>query len=97
LPAGAIVEDEAIGRELEMAETAMLRLRLTEGLPLEDFAARFGRSFESVFGERLAEVLALGLIEITAGAHGSVRLTPRGMLLGNEVFARLLPDVTDAT
>ncbi|HEX9412699.1 MAG TPA: hypothetical protein VF916_04290, partial [Ktedonobacterales bacterium] len=83
------VEDEAIGQELEMAETAMLRLRLTEGLPLEDFAARFGCSFESIFGERIAEVMAHGLIEIAAGV---ARLTPRGMLLGNEVFARLLPD-----
>jgi oxygen-independent coproporphyrinogen-3 oxidase len=91
LPAAAIVEDEAIGRELEMAETAMLRLRLTDGLPLEDFAARFGRSFTSVFGERLAEVTAMGLVEFTDGA---VRLTPRGLLLGNEVFARLLPDAT---
>jgi len=92
LPAAAIVEDEAIGRDLEMAETAMLRLRLTEGFPLEDFAARFGCSFESVFGERIAEVMALGLMEM---AQGSVRLTPRGMLLGNEVFARLLPDAAD--
>ncbi len=55
----------------------------------EDFAARFGCSFESIFGERITEVMALGLIEIAAGV---VRLTPRGMLLGNEVFARLLPD-----
>jgi oxygen-independent coproporphyrinogen-3 oxidase len=92
LPATAIVEDEAIGRDLEMAETAMLRIRLTEGFPLEDFAARFGCSFESAFGERIAEVMALGLMEM---AQGSVRLTPRGMLLGNEVFARLLPDATD--
>lgn len=89
LPVAAIVEDEAIGRELEMAETAMLRLRLTEGLPLDDFAARFCCSFEGVFGERIAEAMALGLIEITEGV---ARLTPRGMLLGNEVFARLLPD-----
>jgi oxygen-independent coproporphyrinogen-3 oxidase len=89
LPAAAIAEDETIGPELEMAETAMLRLRLTAGLPLAEFARRYARSFESVFGERLRDVVALGLVEF---GEGVVRLTPRGMLLGNEVFARLLPD-----
>jgi len=89
LPAAAIVEDEAIGRELEMAETAMLGLRLLAGLSLADFAGRFGRAFEDVFGERLAEVRALGLVEL---AGGRARLTERGLLLGNEVFAQLLPD-----
>lgn len=89
LPAAAIVEDEAIPHELEMAETAMVGLRLRDGLALTDFAARFGRAFDEVFGERLAEVRALGLIEISGDR---ARLTERGLLLGNEVFARLLPD-----
>jgi oxygen-independent coproporphyrinogen-3 oxidase len=72
-----------------MAETAMLRLRLTAGLPLGEFAARYGRPFADVFGDRLADVTRHGLIEMTLDV---VRLTPRGRLLGNEVFARLLPD-----
>jgi oxygen-independent coproporphyrinogen-3 oxidase len=89
LPAAAIGEDEAIAGDLEMAETAMLRLRLTAGLPLGEFAARYGRPFADVFGDRLADVTRHGLIEMTPDV---VRLTPRGRLLGNEVFARLLPD-----
>jgi oxygen-independent coproporphyrinogen-3 oxidase len=89
LPAAAIVEDETIPPALEMAETAMLGLRLRAGLDLEAFAARFGRAFDEVFGPRLAQVRALGLLETTSDA---VRLSERGLLLGNEVFERLLPD-----
>jgi oxygen-independent coproporphyrinogen III oxidase len=92
LPAGAIVEDEDIGRELEMAETAMLALRLTEGLSLADFAARYKQGFWPTFAARLDDVRPLGLLE---EAGGRVRLSERGRMLGNEVFARLLPDGDD--
>jgi oxygen-independent coproporphyrinogen III oxidase len=88
LPAGAVVETEAIPATLEMAETAMLGLRLVEGLSLADFARRYGQSFERVFGDRLADVQALGLIEQTGDL---LHLTEHGRLLGNEVFLRLLP------
>jgi oxygen-independent coproporphyrinogen-3 oxidase len=89
LPGAAVAECETISRELEMAETAMLGLRLTEGVDLAAFAARYGVAFDSVFGERLAEVRALGFLE-NEGGH--LRLTERGRLLGNEVFERVLPD-----
>ena len=92
LPAGAIISDELISPALEMAETAICGLRLNAGISRAEFAARFGRTFEQVFDERLAEVRALGLIE-TVGDR--VRLTEHGRLLGNEVFERLLPDDTD--
>jgi oxygen-independent coproporphyrinogen-3 oxidase len=88
VPAGAVAECEAIAPELEMAETAMVGLRLVEGLSLSDFAARFGRSFDEALGARLADVRALGLLE-ERGGH--LRLTERGRLLGNEVFERVLP------
>jgi oxygen-independent coproporphyrinogen-3 oxidase len=89
LPAGAVVEEEAITPALEMAETAMMGLRLREGVERAAFARRFGRDFEAVFGTRLGEVRLAGLVE----EDGTwVRLTERGRLLGNEVFARLLPD-----
>ncbi|HEY7832261.1 MAG TPA: radical SAM family heme chaperone HemW [Ktedonobacterales bacterium] len=96
LPAGAVVEDEAIAREAEMAETAMLGLRLVEGLDLGVWAARFGEPFFARFGPRLAEVEAAGLLErvpadASAYGGGHIRLTERGRLLGNEVFERVLP------
>ena len=91
LPAAAVVEEEAISRELEMAETVMLGLRLTAGVDLADFERRYGQSLERVFAERLRDVRAAGLVET---AVGRLRLTERGMLLGNEVFAALLPDAS---
>ncbi len=93
LPAAATVEAEAIARDLEMAETAILGLRLVDGLDLRVFERRFGRDFEQVFGAQLAEVRSYGLLETQ---NGRLRLSERGRLLGNEVFERLLPDDTKA-
>jgi oxygen-independent coproporphyrinogen III oxidase len=92
VPAAAIVEDEIVPVRLEMAETAMLGLRLVSGLDLAEFARRYGCAFEAVFGSRLAVARSAGLLE---EEDGLLRLTARGQLLGNEVFMRLLPD-TDA-
>jgi len=89
LPAGAIVEDEVVSPAMAMAETAMLGLRLNAGISRSEFATRYGCAFEQVFDERLADIRDLGLIE-TVGDR--IRLTEHGRLLGNEVFARLLPD-----
>jgi oxygen-independent coproporphyrinogen-3 oxidase len=89
LPAAAIASCEEISRELEMGETAMLGLRLNEGVRLDAFAARYGVGFWETFGERLAEFRALELIE---EADGWARLTRRGRMVGNEIFARVLPD-----
>jgi oxygen-independent coproporphyrinogen-3 oxidase len=76
-------------RELQMADTAILALRLNEGLDLSEFAHRFGARFEDVYAPVLAESLALGLLE---RSNGRLRLTDKGRYLANEVFVRLLPD-----
>jgi oxygen-independent coproporphyrinogen-3 oxidase len=72
-----------------MAETAILGLRLVEGLSLAAFRRRFGVDLLSVYGPAVAELTALGLLE---RADGRLRLTPRGRLLGNEAFERFLAD-----
>jgi oxygen-independent coproporphyrinogen-3 oxidase len=72
-----------------MAETAILGLRLVDGLSLAGFRRRFGVGLLSVYGPAIAELTALGLLE---RSNGRLRLTPRGRLLGNEVFERFLPD-----
>jgi oxygen-independent coproporphyrinogen III oxidase len=95
LPASAIIEDEVevVSPEMAMAETAILGLRLNAGISRSEFVARHGSTFEQVFDERLADVRSIGLIE-TVGDR--IRLTEHGRLLGNEVFARLLPDESAA-
>jgi oxygen-independent coproporphyrinogen-3 oxidase len=73
-----------------MSETLILGLRLVgEGVRRADFAARFGRELDEVFGEALDRVEALGLVMQTPDA---VRLSERGYLLSNQVFMRLLPE-----
>ena len=74
---------------LQMADTAILALRLNAGLDLGAFERRFGRRFEDVYAEALAETLEMGLLE---RENGRLRLTDRGRYLANEVFVRLLPD-----
>ncbi len=85
----AEVQSEHISPELEMAETAMLGLRLNEGVWLALFERRYGVPFDAVFGARLAPLEAAGLLE---RVEGWLRLSERGRLLGNEVFERLLPE-----
>jgi len=86
------VEEQPL--DTAMADTAILGLRLNEGLDLPAFQKRFGRAVDDVFGAALSEVAEFGLLEPEnpGGRGGRLRLTPRGRLLANEVFVRLLPD-----
>ena len=80
---------EDIDRATEIADTMILGLRLVEeGVGFERFARRFGERLESLYESELGDLEQLGLVEVTAER---VRLTPRGRLLGNEVFERFLP------
>ena len=79
---------EEIGRELEMAETMFLGLRLNEGISFARFQKRFGEDARGRYGKQLEELQELGLIQMS---DERVWLTPRGRLLSNEVFWRFLP------
>jgi len=83
----SFVEPQTDG--VAMADTAILALRLNEGLRASDFQRRFGRDPDQVFGPALPEMTALGLLE---RSNGRIRLTDRGRYLANEVFVRLLPE-----
>ncbi|NTW00791.1 MAG: radical SAM family heme chaperone HemW [Oscillochloris sp.] len=67
------------------AETMMMGLRLNVGVAEMHFAARCEASIDSVYGSQIAELTALGLVE---RAQGRLRLTPRGRMVGNQVFLR---------
>jgi oxygen-independent coproporphyrinogen-3 oxidase len=85
-----ITEAEWIAPEVAMGEYMMLGLRLNEGVSLNAFAARFGQPFDAVFGPLARQLTDWGLLA-REPASGRIRLTERGQLLGNEVFARFLP------
>lgn len=69
-----------------LREEAILGLRLAVGIPEGLFASAAGTVSKSD-RQRLREAREAGLLE-TSG--GRVRLTPRGVLLSNEVFAAML-------
>ncbi len=79
---------EEIGPAQAMGETMMLGLRLSEGVGAAAFRARFGRDLDQVYARPLEELAAAGLIQWDGQR---ARLTARGRLLGNQVFARFLP------
>ncbi len=93
------VEEQSL--QTAMADTAILALRLNEGLDVGDFERRFGQEFDELYGPALREMAEIGLLEHRlSGPEGTdlrvdgerVRLTVRGRLLANEVFVRLLAE-----
>lgn len=81
------VEQFPVPPEDAMEEQMILGLRLREGVDLARFASRFGVSAHDVFGNIIREEIDKGMLEEDGGF---LRLTKKGLPLGNEVFARFL-------
>jgi oxygen-independent coproporphyrinogen-3 oxidase len=81
--------NEEIGPELQLSETVILGLRLSEGIEADEIQRRFGIDLMSQYRQQVAEAESLGLLEC---AGSRIRLTRKGRLLGNEVFWRFLPE-----
>ncbi|WP_248926762.1 radical SAM family heme chaperone HemW [Paenibacillus hamazuiensis] len=78
---------EVTGQEA-MEDFMMVGLRMLKGVSNRDFSEQFGGlSIEDIFAPTLNKLLANGLIERAADGY---RLSPQGLLLGNEVFAEFL-------
>jgi oxygen-independent coproporphyrinogen-3 oxidase len=81
---------EEDGPSLELSDTLVLGLRLSEGVSLQELQRRFGQAALESHSAAFEEAISLGLLE---RVDGRLRLTARGRLLANEVFVRLLPAV----
>ncbi len=84
-----VEEVEALSLAQQMADTVILGLRLVNGVAWRNFRDRFGVELEAVYGDRIASLTSLGLLESDATG---IRLTARGRLLGNEAFEQFLVD-----
>jgi oxygen-independent coproporphyrinogen-3 oxidase len=84
-----IEERERVTAELEQAETVMLALRLKRGLSRWRFRTRFGQDIVEAYPTVIKRLSKYGLIEID---ERRLRLSPRGLLLANQVAMSFLPD-----
>jgi oxygen-independent coproporphyrinogen-3 oxidase len=78
---------ETIDQATAAGEFVFLNLRLREGFALDDFAHRFGASFDERFGNRAANLFEGGLL---IRGDGHVFLSDRGLELADSVFAEFL-------
>ena len=88
----ATIGSRVVGLDDEIAETMMMGLRLVqEGISTTGFKTRFGMTLEHRFSQEIEELTRLGLLEWQgSGAQSRLRLSPRGRLLGNQVFMRFV-------
>ena len=83
----ATPEFNIIGRDEAFEESLFLGLRLNEGVDLNHLRNQFGNDLLEDTMPALLEVRDAGLLELNSDR---MRLTPRGRLVSNEVFNRLL-------
>ena len=80
----ATINATPIDRTQEMEETMMMGLRLVrEGISQAGFATRFGVGIAEAFPGKAENLVSQGLLEWSGD---TLRLTERGVLLGNRVF-----------
>jgi oxygen-independent coproporphyrinogen-3 oxidase len=79
-----IVERTDLSEDEARSESVFLSLRLMRGVNLEEYRWRFGADLRDQFEVELDRLRDAGLIELD---EQSLKLTPRGALLSNEVFA----------
>ena len=88
-PLGPVEKIEITTPEIDVAETMMMGMRLNDGISHRRFRNRFGSEICEIFPEEINHLLDIGLIEIT---DQSVKLSDKGRLLGNEVFAEFITE-----
>ncbi|HKD74809.1 MAG TPA: radical SAM family heme chaperone HemW [Ktedonobacterales bacterium] len=90
---GPVAESTQVSPDEDMAETAILALRLNEGLDIDSFERRFGTDFDGLYGKRIVDLIAWKILEqINIQGTRRLRLTEQGRLVGNEAFERFLPE-----
>lgn len=88
-PRTIIVEEERLTPREFAGETAVQMLRLTRGIDLAKFYEVTGHDARELFAEQIENFIGLGLLE---DADTSIRLTRRGLPLGNRVMSEFVGD-----
>jgi oxygen-independent coproporphyrinogen-3 oxidase len=85
--AGAPLQKTQVSRADALEESFFLGLRLNRGVDVRKIAASFGQEAIDNLWPSIKELIADGLLQQD---RDSIRLTPRGRLLSNEVFQAFL-------
>ena len=80
-------EAEILDLSARFRETVIMGLRMTAGVSLPGLQERFGMTPENYYGEVLVSLIRDGLLEMH---QDRLRLSHRGLLLANQVMARLV-------
>lgn len=88
---GTPLQVTCISPEEALQEAFFLGLRLNRGVNLKQIAAQFGEDAISIHSQTIQELTELELLHRDGEI---IRLTPRGILLSNDVFARFLTSNT---
>jgi oxygen-independent coproporphyrinogen III oxidase len=81
-----VIERTTLNEEDARSESIFLGLRLMRGVNLENYRMRFGKDLREEYDTELGRLREAGLIEFD---RELLKLTTRGALLSNEVFAAL--------
>ncbi|TWI56389.1 radical SAM family heme chaperone HemW [Halalkalibacter nanhaiisediminis] len=84
---------EHLVTKVERIEEAMfMGLRKREGVSRSLFQERYGRSLDECFSEQITLLVDRGLLQVD---EDRVKLTEKGLLLGNEVFEQFIAVLSD--
>ncbi len=82
-----VAEKTTLTIKEQMEETVFLGLRMLEGVNVESFQQRFGKSLQEIFGKQVSSLTAKGLLE---QSFGHLKLTEKALPLANQVFAEFV-------
>lgn len=83
----AYAEEIVLTKKEKMEEFMFMGLRKRKGILIDEFKKRYGENVEEYFKKEIEELVQYELLEQTKDA---IRLTNKGLLLGNEVFERFI-------
>ncbi|OOC60473.1 radical SAM family heme chaperone HemW [Paenibacillus ihbetae] len=81
------LESFEVSREEAMEDFLMVGLRVLDGISRSRFEQQFDASLDEVFKRPLSKMVNAGLLETTEDGY---RLSQKGILFGNEVFAEFI-------
>ncbi|CAG5672285.1 Coproporphyrinogen III oxidase, oxygen-independent coproporphyrinogen III oxidase [Streptococcus pneumoniae] len=85
----ACITEDHLSQKEQMEEEMFLGLRKKSGVSMARFEEKFGQSFAGLYGEIVRDLVQQGLMQIE-GDH--VRMTKRGLFLGDTVAERFILD-----